>query len=214
MARASPTRRNIAQACSSSTRSSSARRRATTSPSDSHKRRIRCAAKHATSSTTFRRLGGFGIVAHPDSAKPGLRWRDWDAQFDAMEWLNADTEWRDERRPQSGARAAAVSVSTRRNAGVASRSSRRDARAMGRADAAPARSWRSPAPMHTHGPGWMDDDVERLPAGMVSEDSFLRRVVSHVRDARRARPSAARRRGVGCCANHRGPESGERCFQR
>ena len=45
-----------------------------------------------------RRLGGFGVVAHPDSAKPELRWRDWDAGIDAVEWLNADTEWRDERR--------------------------------------------------------------------------------------------------------------------
>jgi hypothetical protein len=45
-----------------------------------------------------RRLGGFGVVAHPDSSKPSLRWRDWDVDFDAMEWLNADTEWRDERR--------------------------------------------------------------------------------------------------------------------
>ena len=43
-----------------------------------------------------RRLGGFGVVAHPDSSKPSLRWQDWDADFDAMEWLNADTEWRDE----------------------------------------------------------------------------------------------------------------------
>jgi hypothetical protein len=45
-----------------------------------------------------RRLGGFGILAHPHSAKSGLRWHDWDAGFDGMEWLNADTEWRDERR--------------------------------------------------------------------------------------------------------------------
>lgn len=45
-----------------------------------------------------RRLGGFGIVAHPDSAKPGLRWHDWDVHVDGIEWLNADTEWRDERR--------------------------------------------------------------------------------------------------------------------
>jgi hypothetical protein len=47
-----------------------------------------------------RRLGGFGIVAHPHSAKSGLRWYDWDAEFDAIEWLNADTEWRDERPAQ------------------------------------------------------------------------------------------------------------------
>jgi hypothetical protein len=44
-----------------------------------------------------RRLGGFGIVAHPHSAKSGLQWRDWNTDFDGMEWLNADTEWRDER---------------------------------------------------------------------------------------------------------------------
>ena len=44
------------------------------------------------------RLGGFGIAAHPDSAKPELRWDAWDAPFDAMEWFNADSQWRDERR--------------------------------------------------------------------------------------------------------------------
>lgn len=44
------------------------------------------------------RLGGFGIAAHPDSPKPALRWEAWDAGFDAMEWFNADSEWRDERR--------------------------------------------------------------------------------------------------------------------
>jgi hypothetical protein len=41
-----------------------------------------------------RRLGGFGIVAHPDSPKPELRWRDWDARFDAIEMVNPDTGWR------------------------------------------------------------------------------------------------------------------------
>ena len=44
------------------------------------------------------RLGGFGIAAHPDSAKAELRWDEWDAPFDAMEWFNADSEWRDEPR--------------------------------------------------------------------------------------------------------------------
>jgi hypothetical protein len=47
-----------------------------------------------------RRLGGFGIVAHPDSTKPGLQWRDWNAAFDGLEWLNADSEWRDESRTE------------------------------------------------------------------------------------------------------------------
>lgn len=41
------------------------------------------------------RLGGLGIAAHPDSAKYDLKWRDWDAPFDGIEWLNADSEWRD-----------------------------------------------------------------------------------------------------------------------
>jgi hypothetical protein len=42
-----------------------------------------------------RRLGGFGVVAHPGSSRDALRWRDWDGGFDAIEWLNADSEWRD-----------------------------------------------------------------------------------------------------------------------
>ena len=45
-----------------------------------------------------RRLGGFGVVAHPTSPKTGLLWRDPALAFDAIEWLNADSEWRDESR--------------------------------------------------------------------------------------------------------------------
>jgi hypothetical protein len=44
------------------------------------------------------RLGGFGIAAHPDSPKAALRWTGWDARIDGIEWLNADSEWRDEPR--------------------------------------------------------------------------------------------------------------------
>jgi hypothetical protein len=43
-----------------------------------------------------RRLGGFGVAAHPGSPKPDLQWEDWAAEFDGLEWLNADSEWRDE----------------------------------------------------------------------------------------------------------------------
>jgi hypothetical protein len=43
-----------------------------------------------------RRLGGIGIAAHPGSPKDDLRWTGWDAAFDGLEWLNADSEWRDE----------------------------------------------------------------------------------------------------------------------
>jgi hypothetical protein len=41
-----------------------------------------------------KRLGGFGIVAHPDSPKSELAWKAWNAPFDAVEILNLDTMWR------------------------------------------------------------------------------------------------------------------------
>ena len=44
------------------------------------------------------RLGGFGFAAHPGSPRPSLGWQDWDAPIDGLEWLNADSEWRDEPR--------------------------------------------------------------------------------------------------------------------
>jgi hypothetical protein len=43
-----------------------------------------------------KRLGGIGFAAHPGSPKALLQWRDWAAPFDGIEWLNADSEWRDE----------------------------------------------------------------------------------------------------------------------
>ena len=43
------------------------------------------------------RLGGIAVAAHPGSPKPELQWTDWDAPVDGLEWLNADSEWRDER---------------------------------------------------------------------------------------------------------------------
>lgn len=53
------------------------------------------------------RLGGFGVVTHPDSPKGELAWREWQAPFDGLEWLNADSAWRDESR---GALARALSA--------------------------------------------------------------------------------------------------------
>lgn len=41
-------------------------------------------------------LGGFTIAAHPVSNKPDLDWRDWNVPVDGLEWLNGDSEWRDE----------------------------------------------------------------------------------------------------------------------
>jgi hypothetical protein len=46
------------------------------------------------------RFGGFGVAAHPGSAKPELAWNDWQASIDGLEWLNADSEWRDEGWPR------------------------------------------------------------------------------------------------------------------
>lgn len=42
------------------------------------------------------RLGGFGVAAHPDSAKADLRWREWPPNVDGLEWINGDSAWRDE----------------------------------------------------------------------------------------------------------------------
>ena len=45
-----------------------------------------------------KRLGGVGVASHPGSPRPSLKWTDWDAAFDGLEWINGDSEWRDEPR--------------------------------------------------------------------------------------------------------------------
>lgn len=45
------------------------------------------------------RLGGIAVLAHPTSPKPALAWHAWETPFDGMEWLNGDSEWRDESVP-------------------------------------------------------------------------------------------------------------------
>lgn len=42
------------------------------------------------------RLGGFGIAAHPHHPRPELAWGDWGAPIDGIEWINLDSEWRDD----------------------------------------------------------------------------------------------------------------------
>ena len=44
------------------------------------------------------RLGGFGVAAHPTSPRESLRWIDESVAISGIEWLNADSEWRDESR--------------------------------------------------------------------------------------------------------------------
>ena len=42
------------------------------------------------------RLGGMSIAAHPSSSRPQLQWTGWNLKPDGLEWVNADSEWRDE----------------------------------------------------------------------------------------------------------------------
>jgi len=42
------------------------------------------------------RMGGWTVAAHPDSPRVALQWRGGDLPVDGVEWLNADSEWRDE----------------------------------------------------------------------------------------------------------------------
>jgi hypothetical protein len=42
------------------------------------------------------RFGGWAVIAHPDSPKPELAWRGFNVPYDGIEWLNDDSEWRDE----------------------------------------------------------------------------------------------------------------------
>jgi len=44
----------------------------------------------------IQRMGGMSIAAHPDSPRAELRWNDWTAPVDGIEWLNGDSQWRDE----------------------------------------------------------------------------------------------------------------------
>lgn len=42
------------------------------------------------------RLGGFGIAAHPHHPRPALAWSDWSTPIQGIEWINLDSEWRDD----------------------------------------------------------------------------------------------------------------------
>jgi hypothetical protein len=55
------------------------------------------------------RMGGAAVLAHPDSPRPGLSFRSPVQSFDGIEWLNVDSEWRDDR-PLVLARAALQSM--------------------------------------------------------------------------------------------------------
>ena len=146
-----------------------------------------------------RRLGGLGIVAHPDSAKAGLRWTDWNAEVDGMEWLNADTEWRDERRVQLAR--ALVRYPLRPVETLASLLDRPDT-TLDRWDAiAQKRPVVALAGADAHArAGWMDDDVQeyrrgwflKIPSYEASFRTFAMRVALERPLANDAATDAAR----------------------
>ena len=93
-----PIRRATSTACCSSTASRSAPPAAIYIALGLPQAPYRLAGEARDVIEDVHRLGGFGIAAHPDSPKAELRWRDWQAPVDGLEWLNADSEWRDESR--------------------------------------------------------------------------------------------------------------------
>jgi hypothetical protein len=82
------------------------------------------------------RLGGIAVVAHPGSPKRDLAWRGWDTLYDGIEWLNADSEWRDE---SATSLAALVLGYWLRPAAAVARTFDRPERVLERADAEAAR---------------------------------------------------------------------------
>lgn len=44
----------------------------------------------------IQRMGGIAIAAHPASQKAELRWTDWSVPIQGLEYINGDSEWRDE----------------------------------------------------------------------------------------------------------------------
>jgi hypothetical protein len=79
------------------------------------------------------RLGGWAIAAHPDSPREELRWRAGTAGLDGVEWLNADSEWRDE---SPWRLAGALARAMVRPAGAIAALFTRPQRSLGRWDAA------------------------------------------------------------------------------
>ena len=68
-------------------------------------------ARRATWSRTSRGSAAMSIAAHPGSAEAAsCGGRDWTSPFDGLEWLNGDSEWRDEPWSTLRARSADVSV--------------------------------------------------------------------------------------------------------
>jgi hypothetical protein len=121
------------------------------------------------------RLGGVAIAAHPDSPRPELRWRGGGAGLDGVEWLNADSEWRDE---PGGRLLMAAARSLLRPAGVIASLFERPARSLARWDAAARnRPVFSLVALDAHARiAWGDDGEPRRSGGLAfpSYDAMVR----------------------------------------
>ena len=96
-ARARRSRPNTCTACCASTASKSARTTATTSRSACGTRRIRSAAMPTPWPRTSPGSADSASPRTRSRPRPELAWSDWTVPLDGIEWLNADSEWRDER---------------------------------------------------------------------------------------------------------------------
>ena len=139
------------------------------------------------------RLGGFGFAAHPDSTRTELAWSDWTLPFDGIEWVNADSEWRNETRPRLARVVFDYLVTARTRARVHSGPAGRQPGAVGRAhgDAAGLVDCR---PGRARG-AWAKRRVPRDGAiDVAARDSVLRGQLPLVQHACRARAGPERGR--------------------
>ena len=138
-----------------------------------------------------RRLGGFGIAAHPDSPKPELRWRDWTAPFDGVELINPDTSWRvhaTRERARRQVAALAIAAGLSRTAGRSHRQLLTDTDALRDkwiATTTTGRSWRWPAPTRTPRCRYRRRARRQPVLGPVSELRRIARVAFGAREAGR-----------------------------
>ena len=134
------------------------------------------------------------VVAHPDSPKPELAWRDWSAPVAGLEWLNLDSEWRDESYARAGAGRGRLPGATGPGAGVAPRASDVSAVALGRRRRAAHDGWRWPGTTRTA--AWAAGGGDRGdPRARAYGAVDLRGELRDVRRAGPARWTADRRRG-------------------
>ncbi len=148
------------------------------------------------------RLGGAAVIAHPDSPNPALRWRGQNVAADGIEWLNVDSEWRDD--PPTRLVATALRSLIRGPESIASLFSRPGA-SLGRLDAAARqRPTFTLAALDAHANiGWRDTEEPRAALGH-----------SRARPTRRCSGRSRRRSCSTRLCRTRHPRTRQRCSAR